>query len=43
VIFTESPEVYWSRAEKRFVAREPCVIKVKSEALKRVGESQKLP
>ncbi len=43
VIFTESPEVYWSRAEKRFVAREPCVIKVKSEALKRAGESQKLP
>jgi lipopolysaccharide export system protein LptA len=43
VIFTESPEVYWSRAEKRFIAREPCVIKVKSAALKRVGESQKLP
>lgn len=43
VIFTESPEVYWSRAEKRFVAREPCVIKVKPGALKQVGESQKLP
>ena len=43
VIFTESPEVYWSRAQKKFVAREPCVIKVKSEALKRAGESQKLP
>src|SRR5204863_3574686 len=27
VVFTESPEVYWSRAQKKFVAREPCVIK----------------
>ena len=43
VIFTESPEVYWSQSEKKFRAREPCVIKVKSEALKRAGDSQKLP
>ena len=42
-IFTESPEVYWSQADKKFFAREPCVIKVKSEALKRLGESPKLP
>ncbi len=42
-IFTESPEVYWSRADKKFFAREPCVIKSKPGALKRVGESQKLP
>ena len=52
-IFTESPEVYWSRVDKKFSAREPCVIKVKaealkseaikSEALKRIGESPKLP
>lgn len=40
---TESPEVYWSRAQKRFVARGPYVIKVKSAALKQAGESQKLP
>ena len=40
---TESPEVYWSRAQKRFVARAPYVIKVKSAALKQAGESQKLP
>lgn len=43
VIITESPEVYWSQAEKKFVAREPCVIKVKPAALKRAEESQKLP
>ncbi len=43
VIITESPEVYWSQAEKKFVAREPCVIKVKPAALKHAGESQKLP
>ena len=43
VIFTESPEVYWSQTKKQFIAREPCVIKVKSAALKRAGESQKLP
>jgi lipopolysaccharide export system protein LptA len=43
VIITESPEVYWSRAEKKFIAREPCVIRVKPEALKQAGELQKLP
>lgn len=43
LIFTESPEVYWSRTEKKFVARQPFVIKVKPAALKRAGESQKLP
>jgi lipopolysaccharide export system protein LptA len=43
MIITESPEVYWSRAEKKFVARGPYVIKVKPGALKRAGESQKLP
>jgi lipopolysaccharide assembly outer membrane protein LptD (OstA) len=42
-IFTESPEVSWSRTDKKFFAREPCVIKSKPGALKRVGESQKLP
>lgn len=43
VIITESPEVYWSRAQKKFLAREPCVIRSKPGALKRIGESQKLP
>ena len=43
VVFTESPEVYWSRTAKKFIAREPCVIKVKPAALKRAGELQKLP
>jgi hypothetical protein len=40
---TETPEIYWNRAEGRFGARSPYLIKVKSEALKRAGESQKLP
>jgi len=43
VVFTESPEVYWTRAEKKFVAREPWVMKAKPGALKRAGESPKLP
>ena len=45
MIFTESPEIYWSQVEKKFGAREPYVIKFKGkpDALKRAGESQKLP
>lgn len=43
LIFTESPEVYWNRAEKKLVARVPCVMKTKPGGLKRIGESQKLP
>jgi len=43
MIFTESPEVYWSRAQKKYVAREPFVLKLKPGALKQAGESPKLP
>jgi len=45
MIFTESPEIYWSQAEKKFGAREPYVIKFKGkpDALKRASQSQKLP
>ncbi len=43
VVITESPEVFWSRAQNKFLAREPCVIRSKPGALKRLGESQKLP
>ena len=42
-ILTESPEISWSPAQKKFVAQAPYVIKVKPETLKRGAESQKLP